>query len=259
MGDFYEDSRVSVRICALFPDRMNLYGEGGNLKILCRRLEEMGCLCRVDCYEGEEPAPNWMDYDLLYLGSGTEEAQQAALKLLFDQSEALADYVESGRMFLVTGNGTELLGHSLTTRTGEVLSGLGLADFQVEQTDRRLLGDVVGRYVGEEMPQIVGFINCCGIIKGRVETPFAELSFGKEWSNDGIRAAEGYQKKRLIATRMIGPLLVRNPQFLEQIVFWLGEEKGVTPNEPDRKSAQWEAYRRSVAGLSERMLMHNEK
>ena len=257
MSELQDQMEIPVRICSLFPRHMNLYGERGNLLVLERRLSEMGCTPYIDIYEGG-PAPDWSDYDLLYLGSGTERAQKEVLRLLSGQEKKLADYVGSGRIFLATGTGAEILGTELITRDGEKLSGLGLGGFRVKQTDRRILGDVTVNFLGESMAPLIGFINCCGVIE-QADTPFGEVLFGRQRSNDGRTPGEGYMRNRLFATRMIGPLLVRNPQFLEQLVFWLGEDKGVTPNDPDRKSPPWLAYQNSMAGLEERRMMKGEK
>ena len=64
-------SAICIRICHLFPHAMNLYGDNGNLRMLQHRLEEMGCFVEITAFEGGE-APDWQNFDLIYLGSGTE-------------------------------------------------------------------------------------------------------------------------------------------------------------------------------------------
>jgi len=250
-------SEISVRICALFPKHLNLYGEYANLLALQRRLEDMGCSVCVDAFEGEAQ-PSFSDYDLLYVASGTEKMQACVLKAMQPYKKELQAYAESGKMVLATGSGAELLGREWIDANGQTMEGFGLLDFSVKQSKNRILGDVIAEFLPEQLPPLIGFVNCCGRIESK-EAPFCELKFGLKRGNDGVTPAEGAVKNRVFATRLIGPLLVRNPYLLEQLIFWLGEEKGITPNDPDEKSAIFEAYRRSLAGLQERQATVGEK
>ena len=159
----------------------------------------------------------------------------------------MKEFVEKGKMFFATGTGFELLGQYLITKEGKTLSALGLGDFSVKQSDKRYMGDVIATFLPEEMPPLIGYLNCSGIVEGEKEA-FSRITFGPK-KLEGTK--EGFVKGKCLATHMIGPVLVRNPHLLEQIVFWLGEEKGVTPNEADNSLAK-EAYARSLAGLQER-------
>ena len=51
---------------------MNLYGDYGNVDLLCRHLHDQGIRTSVDRKEVEDTI-NLMQYDFIYMGSGTEE------------------------------------------------------------------------------------------------------------------------------------------------------------------------------------------
>lgn len=78
----------------------------------------------------------------------------------------LVEYINSGKVILMTGNSFEMLGKTITDSDGKVFDGLGIYDFAVtEQNKRRITGDIV--YTSDILTKpIVGFVNKCSEIKG---------------------------------------------------------------------------------------------
>ena len=92
--------------------------------------------------------------------------------------------------------------------------GLGIIDMEVKHLDRRISGDVVMSH--PEFGELVGFINKSFTIsmhqKGTFEYIFKDEGLVSE------KDSEGYQKNNLLATQLIGPLLVKNPAILNYYV-----------------------------------------
>ncbi|MBQ5805419.1 MAG: hypothetical protein IIW22_06565, partial [Erysipelotrichaceae bacterium] len=61
-----------MKILHLYPNLMNLYGDYANVTLLCRHLKDQGIPVVIDRKEVEDTI-NLMQYDFIYLGSGTEE------------------------------------------------------------------------------------------------------------------------------------------------------------------------------------------
>ena len=89
-----------IKILHLFPKLLSLYGEYGNIAILRRTLEENGCSVAVDGYENGEFTVG--DYDLIYVGAGTEDNLLEAAKRLMPYKDFIRSSVEKGQLWLAT-------------------------------------------------------------------------------------------------------------------------------------------------------------
>src|ERR1700693_1199826 len=101
-----------LRVCALYPDLMNIYADRGNLLLL-----ELRCECRGIGFElrssglGERLDPD--EADLFYIGGGQDRDQKrCALDLVEVKREALHAVAHRGAVILAVCGGYQLLGHS---------------------------------------------------------------------------------------------------------------------------------------------------
>ncbi len=204
-----------MRILHLYPNLMNLYGDYGNIVLLKKHLEDQGIEVVVDkreVYESFDPDL----YDLIYMGSGTENAQKVALEALNKYRYYLKKYVEEGKVILFTGNAMELAGNTIDGQ-----KALGLIDMDVVTSEKRYTGDVIVN--NEEIGEVVGFINRSTLLKGGEK----EKLFTYEFRYEGLvdNDYEGYRYKNLFGTHIIGPVLVKNPNFMAYIVSLFVEGK----------------------------------
>ena len=204
-----------MRILHLYPNLMNLYGDYGNIVLLKKHLEDQGIEVVVDkreVYESFDPDL----YDLIYMGSGTENAQKVALEALNKYHYYLKKYVEEGKVILFTGNAMELAGNTVDGQ-----KALGLIDMDVVTSEKRYTGDVIVN--NEEIGEVVGFINRSTLLKGGEK----EKLFTYEFRYEGLvdNDYEGYRYKNLFGTHIIGPVLVKNPNFMAYIVSLFVEGK----------------------------------
>lgn len=213
---------MELTILHLYPDGMSLYGEYANAAVLRRHLEALGVTVTVRDISFEDR----MDFsggDLLYMGAGTERRQKNVLAALVRYADDFKAAVDAGAVVLFTGNAMETLGASVTDVTGEVWQGLGLADFTTVETERRTPGDVIAASTLWDAP-VVGFMNKCSVTRGVTTPLFGSLPLG--FGNDSEHGPEGFVSGNVFATHLTGPVLVKNPDFLDLMIRRLFERKG---------------------------------
>lgn len=207
-----------VKILHLFPKLLSLYGEYGNVAILKHTLEKKGHTVTVtQCEDGKA---DYTAYDFIYIGSGTEDNLMVALERITPYADAVKASIASGKVWLATGNAMTLFGETVKRGEAEV-SGVGAFSYKTTIDDaKRYLGDVL---TAEEPPSL-GFINTSCVYKG-IENPLLTLGLGKNLGNDKASAADGIREGNFFGTQLIGPFLVKNPHFLQEVYTLLtGEE-----------------------------------
>src|ERR1700760_1521700 len=123
-----------LRVCALYPDLMNIYADRGNLLMLQRRCEWRGIGFAVTP-AGLGDAVDPEAHDLFYLGGGQDRDQRLCAQDLVDtKRDALHAAVAGGALVLGVCGGFQLLGHSYAFGAEEV-PGLGLVDLRTVRDD----------------------------------------------------------------------------------------------------------------------------
>lgn len=202
-----------MKVLHLYHDIMNLYGEYANISALQRMLEKNQVPCEIERLSVKDTL-SLMDYDFVYVGSGTESNQKYILEHLKAYKEELKEYLEAGKMLLMTGNAFEIMGKEITDAKGKKQEGLQLFDFTVtEQEKIRNTADAVFTMEGQEKP-LVGFVNKCSTISG-IETPLFQVKMGL--GNESKGTTEGIRYKNFYGTHLTGPILIKNPYFLIQM------------------------------------------
>src|SRR5579883_3045404 len=115
-----------LRLVYLYPLRMNIYGDRGNVRALARRAAWRGLDLRVLPSEvGDEP--DFDAADLVLIGGGEDHAQRAvADDLRALKGPGLRRAVADGLPVLAVCGGYQLLGRSYRPAEGGDLPGLGL-------------------------------------------------------------------------------------------------------------------------------------
>ena len=133
---------VVLRVCALYPDLMNIYADRGNLLMLQRRCEWRGIgfeLTPAGLGDAVDPAADV----LFYLGGGQDRDQAlCAQDLVETKRDALHAAADGGGLVLGICGGFQLLGHAYELGDKEI-PGLGLVDLRTVRVDsHRLVGNV---------------------------------------------------------------------------------------------------------------------
>ena len=213
---------MELTILHLYPDCMSLYGDHANVMVLRRHLEAMGVSVAVETALFED-TPGFEHADFIYMGAGTERTQKAALTALLPHKAAFQAAVDRGAVVLFTGNAMETLGVSVTDASGDAWPGLGLAEFATVENDRRDPEDVIAHSELWDSP-VVGFMNKCSVTKGVATPLFTQLTEG--FGNEENFAPEGYVSGDVFATHLTGPVLVKNPDFVDFLIKRIFAAKG---------------------------------
>jgi CobQ-like glutamine amidotransferase family enzyme len=213
----------TLRVCALYPDLMNIYADRGNLLVL-----EWRCRWRGIGFElaasGLGQALDGDAHDLFYLGGGQDRDQRlCAEDLIATKRDALRAAAERDAVVLGVCGGYQLLGLSYTLGEEEI-AGVGLLDVQTVREDgARLIGNVaieldLGETGAQERPRVLaGFENHGGRTRlFRGENPLGRVLRGH--GNDGRSGFEGARRGNTIGTYLHGPLLPKNVWFADWLI-----------------------------------------
>jgi CobQ-like glutamine amidotransferase family enzyme len=213
----------ALRVCALYPDLMNIYADRGNMLLLQRRCDWRGLGFELTAVGlGEEVDPH--AHDLFYLGGGQDRDQAlCARDLATVKRDAIHAAAARGAVVFAVCGGFQLLGHAYELG-GERLPGLGLVDLEtVREEGPRLIGNVAieveldGGTPGPARRVLAGFENHGGRTRlGSGERPLGRVLSGH--GNDGRSGFEGVRggsHGTVIGTYLHGPLLPKNAWFAD--------------------------------------------
>ena len=219
----------TIKIAHLYYDLMNLHGEVGNVRALKMFIERQGLEPEIHFLTIDDKI-DFQAYDLYYIGAGSEDNQLIVLEDLMKYKDDIKKSIESGKMYLATGNTMELFGQKIKKKTGEIIPCLGVFEYQACEQDKRLVSEI--RYVYDELEKdkgrdILGFKNCsCNILHNKYRM------FG---------FPNNINYKNFYGMEFVGPLLIRNPYFTDMLLKKLFKEKKINYKEDD-SSIEYRAY-----------------
>lgn len=197
-----------IKILHLYYDLMNLYGEYANLKILEKHLNDQGFEVIIEKKTIKEEI-QFENYDLVYIGAGTEKNEAIILNDLIKYKEDIKNYIDKQKFIIATGNSFEIFGKTIDGK-----EGLNIFDFEVTRTSDRITSDVIytSNYFEDK---VVGFVNKMGNVVHNINPLFTvEFGIGTNENND----YEGIKYKNFYGTYLLGPILLRNPYLLKKLV-----------------------------------------
>ena len=208
-----------LRVCALYPDLMNIYADRGNLLLLERRCAWRGIGFELQSsHLGDGLDPDGAD--LYYIGGGQDRDQRlCALDLAEVKRDALHAVADRGGVILAVCGGYQLLGRSYQLGD-ETLPGVGLVDLETIRADGpRLIGNVaieVELDPGDKRV-LAGFENHGGRTHlGPGARPLGRVLSGH--GNNGSDGHEGVRDRGVIGTYLHGPLLPKNSWFADWLI-----------------------------------------
>jgi lipid II isoglutaminyl synthase (glutamine-hydrolysing) len=242
-------ARRTLRVCALYPELMNIYADRGNLLLLERRCAWRSIGFEVTAASIGDPVDP-AAHDLFYLGGGQDRDQRlCAHDLVETKREALHAAAADGRVLLGVCGGYQLLGHAYALGD-EDIPGIGLVDLKTVRVDGpRLIGNVaieVG-LPGLDGPRVLaGFENHGGRTElGPAERPLGRVLRGH--GNTGASGHEGVRRGTVIGTYLHGPLLPKNAWFADWLIAAaLGLDGALAPLDDRLEDAAYAAARRAA-------------
>lgn len=197
----------------LYPDLFNLYGDGGNIQCLAKRLLWRGMEAEVVPIPAGDRVP-FSGLDILCWGGGSDRGQEMAAGYLKEIRQDFKAYVEGGGVVLAVCAAYQLLGNTYRTEKRTV-EGLGVLNISTVWQPGRLVGNVVLESPLFTMP-VVGFENHAGRTDIGPYMPFGKVLHGH--GNMGKGDHEGLCYKNVIATYLHGPLLPKNPEVCDWLL-----------------------------------------
>ncbi|MBM3451124.1 MAG: glutamine amidotransferase [Armatimonadetes bacterium] len=210
---------MDLRVCHLYPDLLNLYGDRGNVLVLERRCRDRG----IDVSVTRARVGDALDartQDLIFLGGGEDRQQGVAVVDLRRRAADLGAAAASGTVILAVCGSYQLLGHVYHPAEGPALEGVHLLDLETRHPGRgarRLIGNIAIECSLPGVGALVGFENHGGVTDlGAGATPLGRVRVG--YGNNGEDKTEGAMQGTIFGTYLHGPLLPKNPSFADALI-----------------------------------------
>jgi lipid II isoglutaminyl synthase (glutamine-hydrolysing) len=209
---------LRLRVCALYPDLMNIYADRGNLIMLERRCEWRGIAFEF-ATSGLDERLDPEAADIYYIGGGQDRDQKLCAH---DLAERKRDDVHAaaarGAVILAVCGGYQLLGRSYELGD-ETLPGVGLVDLHTVRAEGpRLIGNVAieVEVASGARRVLAGFENHGGRTFLGDAQPLGQVLKGH--GNNGRDGREGVRSGNVIGTYLHGPLLPKNAWFADWLI-----------------------------------------
>jgi len=207
---------MKLRVCHLYGNLMNTYGDNGNLLMLQHRAKKLGYEVETTLISLEEDF-NPEDFDIVMFGGGQDYEQTVVVKDLQNKKDALIQYIEDNGVVVAICGGFQLLGRYYVNASGERLNGISAIDVCTNgQFPNRLIGDV--EIVNEEFGETyLGYENHIGrTYLGKNMKPLGKVVKG--YGNNEEDHVEGCHYKNVFCSYFHGPILVRNQHLADRII-----------------------------------------
>jgi len=207
---------MKIRICHLYGNLMNTYGDNGNLLMLQHRAKKLGYEVETTLISLEEDF-NPEEFDIVMFGGGQDYEQTVVAKDLQNKKDTLIEYIEDDGVVVAICGGFQLLGRYYVNASGERLNGISAIDVCTNgQFPNRLIGDV--EIFNEEFGETyLGYENHIGrTYLGKNMKPLGKVVKG--FGNNEEDHVEGCHYKNVFCSYFHGPILVRNQHLADRII-----------------------------------------
>ena len=228
----------SLNVVQLYSDRMNIYGDNGNVQVICRRAKLYGYEVQLSVYDSIDDRNVLLSADVVLGGGGQDSGQRAILADLGKIKADLLSLAESKLPMLMICGLYQLFGHYFQTKDGDRLDGIGLFDMTTVGGERRLIGNAV--VDSDEFGELIGYENHSGVtVLGDNQAALGQVVQG--YGNDGTGTSEGAMRYSVVGTYLHGPVLSKNPRLADWLILRAVERKfGVTKLAPTDDEARAE-------------------
>ncbi|MDT2748056.1 type 1 glutamine amidotransferase [Vagococcus fluvialis] len=206
----------NLKVCHLYGNLLNTYGDNGNLLILDYYAKQLGINFDVEIVSIYEDF-NEDNYDFIFFGGGQDFEQVIVSKDIQSKKQALTNYIENDGVMLAICGGFQLLGEYYIGANGEKIHGIhALPHYTLSQENNRFIGDIE-IYNKEFDETYYGFENHNGMtFLGEDEEPLGVVRKGH--GNNNKDDSEGVIYKNVIGSYFHGPLLARNKNLALRIL-----------------------------------------
>jgi CobQ-like glutamine amidotransferase family enzyme len=220
---------MKLNLVHLFPKKMNIYGDWGNIESLNARSRGRDIKLEYDAVDKVEHFGRIAEGDIFFMGGGQDTDQMSVweeIRSVFDVfKETILKKVENNKIFLLICGGYQMFGHSFLDASGNNIPGLGILDIETRAPGADVSSRCIGNIVVEhdlpiEPKTLVGFENHGGqTYFGNKNTgikPLGKVIVGR--GNNIVEYVEGCVYKNVFGSYMHGSLLPKNPHLADYML-----------------------------------------
>lgn len=202
-----------IRLLHLYPDRMNIYGDYGNIIALQQRMDWRSIeFDYIPHFTGDKLKG---EYDLIFMGGGQDKGQVFAAQDLLHHKSLLHDHFRRNVPILTICGGYQLFGNYFITSTGEEIPGIEIFNVVTKATNTRMIGNIV--VDSPIFGDLIGFENHSGnteLLEG--VNPLGTVKKG--YGNNNHDKLEGVFINNAIGTYLHGSFLPKNPLVADYLI-----------------------------------------
>lgn len=232
----------TLRIGWLYPTKMNIYGDRGNVIVLAQRASWRGISATViDLDIGDQIPP---DIDVFFFGGGQDQEQIAVSNdLAGEKAKQLRTAIDNGAAALTVCGGYQLFGHAYRPHDAAPLPGIGVFDAETVAGNERFIGNVV---IESQWGELIGFENHSGLTwLGSEVEPMGKIVHGR--GNNGKDGTEGARYRNALGCYLHGSILPKNPALADWLIARGLEFRGQDPTlEPLTDTLEQRAHSQAV-------------
>ncbi len=136
-------TEMELKICHMYPDVLNLYGDGGNIICMKKRLNWRGIEASVTKLPIGERA-SLADFDIVFIGGGQDFEQEVLLDDLHrGKDREIISAIDDGVVFLTICGGYQMMGSYYETYDGKRCDFIGAVDLCTVGSKQRMIGNYV--------------------------------------------------------------------------------------------------------------------
>lgn len=217
----------SIKVCWMYHDIMDLYGDKGNMMVLQKRCEDRQIDFHLEtCAIGEKK--DLSSFDLVFLGGGADKEQISLIPDLLKRKENIRKAMDENTFILLICGGYQLFGQYYIAADGSRIEGLKLYDYYTgtgKQGTRCIGNIIIDAKLDELHTKIIGFENHGGQTL-HVTHPLGKVLHG--FGNAFDAGYEGFYDGKILGTYLHGPLLPKNPDVADFVI-----TKAIQKRNPD--------------------------
>ena len=188
------------------------------MMVLKKRCLDRGIQIKIDTLSIKDEC-DLSTYDLLFLGGGADKEQKMLIDDLLSRKENIAKAMNENTFILLICGGYQLFGQYYISADNEKIEGLKFFDYYTEtgSNGTRCIGNIaIECDLDGNKITAVGFENHGGQTCN-VKAPLGHVLHGYGNSFEGKQ--EGFYNGQVLATYMHGPLLPKNPEITDFVIY----------------------------------------
>ncbi|WP_270600426.1 type 1 glutamine amidotransferase [Faecalicoccus pleomorphus] len=218
---------LSIKVCWMYHDIMDLYGDKGNMMVLQKRCEDRQIDFYLEtCAIGEKK--DLSSFDLVFLGGGADKEQISLIPDLLKRKENIQKAMDENTFILLICGGYQLFGQYYIASDGSRIEGLKFYNYYTDtgKQGTRCIGNIIiDAKLDELHTKIIGFENHGGQTL-HVTHPLGKVLHG--FGNAFDASYEGFYDGKILGTYLHGPLLPKNPDVADFVI-----TKAIQKRNPD--------------------------